>query len=210
MQVRSALNSNLTLASAVAPRIVPGGLSDIWRQALLVVAFSVLVAASAQIAIPLPFTPVPLTAQTLVVLLTGAVLGARLGGLALLTYCAEGLAGLPVFAGGLNAWSPSALGVPWVLGPTAGYVIGFLFAAILVGWLAERRWDRSVLLTACAMVLGNLVIYAFGVGNLTRFVPFPAVLTAGLVPFLTGDAIKIVIASIALPGAWALVGKPRR
>src|SRR5215208_680403 len=112
-----------------------------WQDALLVTAASLFVALSASIAIWLPNTPVPVTAQTLTVLLTGALLGSRLGSLALLTYLAEGLAGLPVFAGATNAWSPSRIpGVPVILGPTAGYLVGFVVAAWLTGWLSERNW----------------------------------------------------------------------
>src|SRR3954468_18336880 len=101
-----------------------------WQDALLVTAASLFVALSASIAIWLPNTPVPITAQTLIVLLTGALLGSRLGSLALVAYLAEGLAGLPVFAGGMSAWSPSRVpGVPTILGPTSGYIIGFIMAA---------------------------------------------------------------------------------
>lgn len=174
----------------------------------LVVLFSLLIALSAQIAIPLPFTPVPITMQTLMVLLTGMLLGSRLGSIAVLAYLAEGLAGLPVFAGGTSAWSPSSIpGVPVLLGPSAGYLVGFVFAAALVGWLAERGWDRVWWTTALAMVLGNVVIYACGVGWLSTLLGVSTAISAGMLPFLIGDAIKIALAVIALPGGWALVRK---
>lgn len=164
---------------------------------LLIVGFSLLIGLSAQVAIPLPFTPVPITMQTLMVLLTGMLLGSRLGTATLLAYLAEGAVGLPVFAQG-------RAGLP--IGPTGGYLIGFIFAAALVGFLAERGWDRRWTTTLLAMVLGNLVIYAFGVTWLSTFIP--DAIAKGVFPFLIGDAIKIVIATVVLPGGWALVRLP--
>jgi biotin transport system substrate-specific component len=199
----------LTLASAALPRSESAGRSSaLLRNALLVVGFSIFVALGAQIKIPL--VPVPITGQDLAVLLAGAVLGARLGGLALLTYVGEGLLGLPVYAGGANAWAPTpALGVPYILGPTAGYLVGFIAAAILVGWLAERGWDRSVPRAAVAMVIGQAVIFVCGLSWLAHFVPAAGLLTAGLLPFLPGTAIKLALAAVALPGAWSLLGRPQ-
>jgi biotin transport system substrate-specific component len=191
----------LTMIDAVLPH------RRISHNVILVILFSVLIALSAQIAIPLPFTPVPITMQTLMVLLTGALLGSRLGAITLAAYLAEGLAGLPVFAGGTSAWSSSSIpGVPVIIGPSAGYLVGFIFAAGLVGLLAERGWDRRWWTTLLAMVLGNLVIYAFGVGWLSTFLGLNPAFVAGMLPFLPGDALKIVLAVIVLPGGWALVG----
>ncbi|MCS6802705.1 MAG: biotin transporter BioY [Chloroflexota bacterium] len=172
-------------------------------KAALAVLFSVLIAISAQVSFEIG--PVPITLQTLMVLLTGALLGSRLGALAVALYLAEGLAGLPVFAGGNSAWSVARTGGPYILGSTAGYLVGFVAAAFLVGWLAERGWTRTVLLTALAMVLGNLVIYALGLLNLARFVPPPTLFAVGLLPFLPGDAIKIAVAVALLPGGWKLL-----
>jgi biotin transport system substrate-specific component len=165
---------------------------------------SLFIALCAQVTVPLPFTPVPITGQTLGVLLTGAALGSRLGALAVLAYLAEGFAGLPVFAAG------GPPGVARLLAPSAGYLVGFLPAAYLVGWLAERGWDRKVWSTVLAMVLGNLVIYACGLLGLARFVPANGLLAAGLLPFLAGDAIKIALAAAALPGAWVATRSTRR
>ena len=137
-----------TLAEATVPR---GGLL---RDALLVVGFSLLTALCARIVIPLPFTPVPITGQTFAVLLTGAALGARRGAAAIVLYVLEGLAGLPVFAGG-------ASGLARLLGPTGGYLLGFIAAAYLTGTLAERGWDRTVRWAAAAMAAGNVVVYLF-------------------------------------------------
>ena len=204
MATRSLVREIRPLAHAVFPR------AGMIRDGCLVVGASVLVALCAQISIPLPFTPVPLTAQTLAVLLVGATLGSRLGALAMLAYVGEGLVGLPVFAGGMSAWGPSRIpGVPYILGPTAGYLIGFVAAAAVVGWLAERRWDRSLPRAALAMLVGQVLIYACGLSGLARFLPGDALLAAGLLPFLPGDALKIVVAALALPGAWRVVERWR-
>jgi biotin transport system substrate-specific component len=134
------------------------------------------------------------------VLLVGALLGSRRGSLAVLVYIAQGLAGLPVFAGG-------AAGPARLLGPTGGYLVGFVLAAYLVGLLAERGWDRRVGTTAAAMALGNVVIYAVGALWLAVFVGglVPA-LTAGVLPFIPGDLVKIAAAALLLPAGWKLLG----
>ncbi len=164
--------------------------------AVLVVVFSAFVALTAQVSLPL--LPVPLTLQTLGVLFTGAVLGSKRGTLALLLYVAEGAIGLPVFAGGLS-------GIGVLIGPTGGYLVGFIVAAGIVGLLAERGWDRRLIWAALAMVVGNLVIYAFGVAWLTVIVgDLRTALVQGMLIFIIGDLIKIVVAALALPGGWAL------
>lgn len=179
--------------------------SALLYDAALVLAGSLLIALSAQIAIPLPFSPVPITGQTMAVLLVGALLGARRGSLAVLVYIAEGMAGLPVFAPG------GAVGPARLLGPTGGYLVGFVAAAYLVGLLAERGWDRRVSTTAAAMALGNVVIYTVGVLWLTVFVgSFSAALAAGVVPFIPGDLVKIVIAALLLPAGWKVLGWSNR
>lgn len=164
--------------------------------AALIVAFSAFVALTAQVSLPL--LPVPLTLQTLGVLFTGAVLGSRRGALAMLLYLAEGAVGLPVFAGG-------ASGVAYMLGPTFGYLVGYVVAAGIVGLLAERGWDRRLVWAALAMVVGNLVIYALGVAWLTIILgDLGTALVQGMLIFIIGDLIKIVVAALALPGGWAL------
>jgi len=164
---------------------------------MLVVGMSLLTGLAAQVAIPLPFSPVPVTGQTFAVLLAGALLGSRRGALSQVTYIAEGLAGMPVFAGG-------HAGLAWALGPTGGYLAGFVAAAFVTGWLAERGWDRKVLTAALAMAVGNGVIYAFGLVWLTQFVGPERLLLAGLAPFLVGDAVKIGLAAMALPASWRM------
>ena len=174
--------------------------SALLYDAALVLGGSLVIALSAQVAIQLPFSPVPITGQTLAVLLVGALLGSRRGALAVLAYIAEGFAGLPVFAGG-------AAGLARLFGPTGGYLVGFVAAAFLVGWLAERGWDRRFGTTLAAMTLGNLVIYGVGAVWLAVFVGgLSRAWSLGVLPFLPGDAIKIVLAAVLLPGGWKLLG----
>ncbi len=168
------------------------------QEVLLILSGSLLVGLMAQIAISLPFTPVPITGQTFGVLLVGALLGSRRGALALGLYLLEGIAGLPVFAGGTGG--PARL-----LGPTGGYLLGFVAAAGVTGWLCERGWDRRVFTAALAMLVGNIVIYLFGLPWLALFVGPEKALMMGLWPFIPGDALKLTLAALALPSAWALV-----
>lgn len=181
-----------TLADAALPR------SGALRDALLVLSGSLVVALGAQVAIPLPFTPVPLTGQTYAALLVGAALGARRGVLALLLYLAEGALGLPVFAGG-------AAGLARLGGPTGGYLAGLVLAALLVGWFADRGWDRRPLPCLLAMIAGSVAIYACGVPWLALTVGADRAVAAGLLPFLPGDALKLALAALSLPLAWRLV-----
>ncbi len=183
-----------TLADAILPQ------SSLATDAALVVGASLFVALSAQISIPL--TPVPITGQTLAVLLTGALLGWRRAGLAMLLYLAEGALGLPVFAA--SATLPNGWGR--LVGPTGGYLVSYPFAAALVGWLAERGWDRKLWTAALAMVFGNVVIYLFGAPWLMVYTHNAAsAVLLGIKPFLLGDALKIALATLAMPGGWALV-----
>jgi biotin transport system substrate-specific component len=165
----------------------------------LVMGGSLFIALSAQVAIHLPFSPVPVTGQTLAVILVGMLLGSRRGSLALLTYLAEGLAGLPVFAGG-------TAGLARLLGPTGGYLVGFIVAAYVTGLLAERGWDRRVGTTLLAMLFGNAVIYALGLPWLAAFVGVQRALPLGLYPFIPGDLLKVVLAALLLPAGWKLLG----
>jgi len=168
--------------------------------AALVLGGSWLIALSARIAVPLPWSPVPVTGQTLAVLLVAALLGSRRGALAVLATIAQGVAGLPVFAGG-------GAGPAWLLGPTGGYLLGFVLAAALVGHLAERGWDRHMAGAALAMVVGNVVIYLTGMAWLTQFVgSLEKAWAAGVLPFLVGDLFKIVLAMLLLPAGWRLLG----
>lgn len=187
----------VTLADAILPQT-----TSLWRDVILVVATGTLMALFARITIYLPFTPVPITGQTFGVLLTGALLGRHRGALAMLTYLGEGLAGLPVFAGGKSAWSSSMLGLPVIVGPTAGYLLSYPLAAFVVGFLAERGWDRSFWRAAAAMAIGEVAIYAVGLPWLALFVGAAGALPQGFFPFIPGDTLKILLAAAVLPSAW--------
>ncbi len=164
----------------------------------LILGGSLFIALAAQIAIPLPFSPVPVTGQTLAVLLTGILLGSRRGSVCLFLYLAEGSIGLPVFAGG-------AAGLIHLLGPTGGYLLGFVVAAFLTGWLAERGWDRRIATSIIVMLLGNCVIFCFGLLWLAYFVGPARVIGLGLVPFIAGEIVKMIIAAMILPSGWKLL-----
>lgn len=176
---------------------------DALGEGALILSGSLLVAGAAQISIPLPFTPVPITGQTFAVLLVGASLGAVRGAASLLLYLAEGAVGLPFFAGGAGGFAV-------ITRATGGYLIGFVVAAFVIGALAERGWDRRFSSATGAMLTGNVIIYLFGVTWLARFLGESAlsqkVLLLGLYPFIPGDTIKLYLAAAALPAAWRLVG----
>lgn len=183
-----------TLAdAAMAPRFADDRTLSVLAQLVLVLAGSALLAISAQIKIPL--YPVPVTGQTLVVLMIGMAYGSRLGAATLLAYLVEGGMGLPVFAGGGAGWATLA-------GPTGGYLIGFLAAAFLLGLLAERGMGRGPVSTALAMIVGTALIYVFGVTHLSGFIGFEKAVAAGLLPFLYGDALKLIVAAGLMPLAW--------
>ena len=186
----------LTLADLALPR------AGVLHNAALIVGASVVTALAAQVAFPLPWTPVPITGQTFAVLLTGAVLGARRAFLAQMLYLLEGAVGLPVFAGG-------AAGVLKLIGPSGGYLMAFPFAAAVVGALCERGWDRRFVTMAAAMLLGSTMIFALGLVQLSRFVPASTLLAQGLLPFIPGDLIKSGLAALAFPAAWRLAGRGR-
>lgn len=143
--------------------------------------------------------PVPMTLQTFAVLLIGMAFGWRLAGLTLIAYITEGVLGFPVFASGG--------GLAYLAGPTAGYLFGFLEAAVLVGWLAEKGWDRSFIKTFAAAFIGCAVIYANGVPWLAMMIGSEKAITAGFVPFLLGDLIKAALATVTLPIAWRILNK---
>lgn len=165
---------------------------------VLVAGFACFTAAFAQISFWIG--PVPITGQTFAVLLAGALLGSRRGALSQLTYLAIGATGIPYwFALG------GPPGIARLVGPTGGYLIGFAAAAFVVGWLAERGWDRRVWMAIPAMLGGSIVIYIFGLSWLSHFVPGDAVLQAGLYPFVIGDLIKVVAAALILPSGWMLL-----
>jgi biotin transport system substrate-specific component len=194
----------------LADRIFSRGLvTDI----ILIAAGTALTSILAQIAIPL--WPVPITGQTFSVLFVGATLGVTRAALSMVLYLAIGLLGLPVFAP--QADGSHVTGLAALLGPTGGYLIGFILAAAFVGWLAQREWDRKWLRTLLAFVGGTILIYAVGLPwlyvaltNLHVPNPLQATLTGGLYPFLIGDAIKAILAAVILPLVWRLTGPKKK
>jgi biotin transport system substrate-specific component len=167
--------------------------------ATLVVGFALLTAAAAQIRIPLPFTPVPITGQTFAVLLSGAVLGATAGAASQALYVVAGLF-LPFYAGGASGWSHAT-------GATGGFLVGFVAAGWVVGMLAERQQYRDVVTAVPAFLTGTVIIYLFGVPWLAHVlgVPWTTAVEKGMVPFLLGDLVKAAAAGLLLPAAWKLV-----
>jgi biotin transport system substrate-specific component len=188
-----------TLRHAVVPR------SDLLTDAVLVLAGTGLVAAAAQISVKLPFTPVPITGQTFAVVLVGASLGAIRGTASLMLYLWLGVAGAPIYAHHDHGWSV-------ITGASGGYVVGFVLAAAVTGWLAERNWDRQFSSSVSAMLTGNVIIYLVGLPWLAIVLNtnLEKTLEYGLYPFVPGDVFKLYVAAALLPGAWRLIGRTSR
>jgi biotin transport system substrate-specific component len=190
-----------TAAATARPREVLADLlpASRVRDAALVVGGAVLTGIAAQISVPIPGTPVPVTGQTFAALLVGTTLGAGRGFLSLALYALAGVAGVPWFAGGASG----------AAAPSFGYVLGMLLASAVVGALARRGGDRNVWRTAGTMLLGEAVIYAVGVPYLAvaTGMSVSAAVAAGLTPFLLGDALKAALAMGVLPTAWKFAGK---
>lgn len=187
------------LSSTFPPlvRALSGDRAGLLRPALLMVLGTVALWVSAKVQIP--FYPVPMTLQTLVVLAIGAAYGWRLGAATVALYLIEGAAGLPVFAYGGGA--------AYFAGPTGGFLIGFFFAAALVGALAERGWDRNPASMAAAMLFGNAVIYLFGLAWFSHLKGFDAAVEWAFAPYLLGDMLKIAVATLAFPALWRLINQ---
>jgi biotin transporter BioY len=166
---------------------------------VLILLASWIIGVSAQLSFTLPFSPVPITGQTIIVLLIGALLGKKRGAAAVGLYLAQGAAGLPVFAGGRS-------GLAVLVGPTGGYLVGFLVAAYVVGCLTELRYERSIIYTGITLLIGNGIIYAFGLIWLVRFVGESQVLGLGFYPFLVGDIIKIILGLVGIRGSRLILG----
>ena len=183
--------SETLLGTALAPL-------DTVRSVGLVVSFSLLTALTAQIAIPIG--PVPITGQTFAVLLTGALLGPRLGAMAMIAYLVEGASGLPFFAGGAG-------GILHLLGPTGGYLISYPAAAYITGAFAEQGWDRRFLTAAAAMTVGSVLIILAGWSwfALSTHTGAARAFGVSVAPFILGDIGKILLAAAALPSGWALL-----
>jgi biotin transport system substrate-specific component len=188
----------------VVPGRPTGVLADVWgrsaiRDVVLVLGAASAVGLAAQIAIPVPGSPVPITGQTFAVVLAGAALGASRGAAAMLVYAIAGALGVPWFAGGSSGW-PAA---------TGGYLVGFVLAAALAGQLAALGADRRPIHTVWLMAAGNALIYLIGVPWLAfaTGMGLAAAVGAGLIPYLIGDVLKTALAAALLPGLWSLVGR---
>ncbi|MCA3574794.1 MAG: biotin transporter BioY [Aestuariivirga sp.] len=180
-------------ASLLSDRLWPQ--TGIARNVVLAVLGSLLVTAAAQVNVPM--LPVPMTLQSLAVLVIGAAYGARLGAATLALYALQGALGLPVFAGFKSG----------VMLASFGYVLGFIAAAYVVGYLAERGWDRSPLKMFAAMMLGAVVIYVPGLIWLSAWIGAAKAFEFGLLPFIAGDVVKAAVAALGFPAAWALLGR---
>ena len=191
----------VTIGDFLVPIRVSERLYNRARHLALILLGTLVVTASAQVYIPTQ--PVPFTGQTFGVLLTAGALGFRRGVLATLLYLALGALGLPVFAEGKH-------GVDWLVGATSGYLVGFVLATAIVGRLAELGWDRNLLGSVGAMVIGSLAIYAVGAPWLAAVAlggDLSKAISVGLVPFLVWDIVKLVLAAVAFPAAWWFVGR---
>jgi biotin transporter BioY len=179
------------LGAALAPL-------DWTRSISLVFAFSLLTALAAQIVVP--SGPIPITGSTFAVLLTGALLGSRLGAMAMTVYLVEGLCGLPFFSGGLS-------GVGHLLGPTGGYLVAFPAAAFITGAFAENGWDKRFVTSVVAMAAGSLIILAAGLAwfSVLMHTPLPLAFQVSFLKFIPGDIIKILLAAAVMPTGWALL-----
>lgn len=193
-----------TLGQALFPQ------RTLLRHAALVLVAATFIALCAQVSIKLAFGPVPITGQTFAVLLVGGLLGPRLGLATGMLYVAMGIVGLPVYAEASHGWSI-------ITGSTGGYLISYPFAILLVGWLAQRGWDRRPATLALAMLLANALIYAFGLPWLWAWgehhesllqindMTLRLTLQWGLVPFIPGDLAKLLLAASLVPSAWELL-----
>lgn len=181
-----------TLAAALWTRTATSRL----HQVALVLLGTVLLAVSAQIQVP--FIPVPMTMQTFMVLMIGATYGWRLGGATLVAYLLEGAAGLPVFA-------KFGAGAAVLVGPTAGYLAGFVLAALVTGYLAERGFGRNLATAAISFIAGTVIIFACGLAYLSSLIGVEAAITHGLMPFIYSEPTKVALATLLLPSCWKLV-----
>jgi len=207
-----------TQNKVLAEVIGPGGDSArLLRQAVLVILGIAALAIAAKIKVPMWPSPVPVTLGTFAVLTIGAAYGPRLGLVTVLGYMAIGALGFDVFANS----SAEKYGLAYMMGGTGGYLAGYVLATLFLGWAARRGWDRSVLWVALALLIGNLIIYVPGLTWLHHIIASGAfdpasyasvrdqTMVWGLTPYLIGDAIKLALAALLLPGLWRLVGTAR-
>jgi biotin transport system substrate-specific component len=193
----SSLAAPSTLVGLLWPSRTDARLTALRATALMIVG-TALLTLSAKIQVP--FYPVPMTMQTLVVLVLGAAYGWRLAGATVALYLIEGAFGLPVFAG-------PATGPAYLMGPTGGFLVGFLASAVLTGFMAERGWDRSLIRVAVMMTLGHAVIFAFGLGWLSALLPFAKAWAVGFAPFAVATVLKTALAVAAMQAAWGILAR---
>lgn len=184
------------LIDTIIPRI-DNKTKAVIRNVVLVLSFAILTGICAKFKIEIGL--IPITMQTFVVLVSGVLLGSKRGAASQITYLLGGLVGLP--------WFSRGGGLAYVLSPTFGYMLGFVFAAYSVGYLAERGWDRNIKTAVLAMFIGSIFIYIPGLLYLARFIGFEKVLLVGLYPFILGDLLKITLAGLLLPLAWRIIKK---
>lgn len=191
-------------ATLIDRALVGLGARSLLRDGVLALVATGLLTLSAKLQVP--FYPVPMTMQTLVVLVVGAAFGWRLGAATILLYLAEGAAGLPVFAGNPE----KGLGLAYMMGPTGGYLVGFLAAAALTGFMAERGMTKSVLSTLGVMMIGHAVIFLCGFAWLASLIGASKAFIGGVEPFYAATALKTALGAALLPAAWWAVGKIRQ
>jgi len=188
------MEKNLTLIEVIFPKI-ENKILILVRDLVLVFSFAILTGLCAKLKIEIG--PVPITMQTFSVLLSGALLGAKRGALSQITYLSMGFAGIP--------WFSRGGGMAYLLSPTFGYLVGFVFASFFVGFLCQKGFDRKLERAVLAMFFGNLLIYLPGLFWLGRFVGLEKVLAVGFFPFVLGDVLKIILAGSILPLAWKIL-----
>jgi len=188
--------SSVTLTNTILPR------SSALTKALLITGGAIFLAILAQVSIPVPGSPVPVTGQTLGVLLLATAYGATLGTATFLLYLVAGFAGAPVFAG-------HGYGIDRLVGPTGGYLVGMLIASWVLGALAGRKWDQKLISAVTTMLIGDLIIFTLGLIWLQNYTGKDWAWTfgAGLTPFIFGEILKIAIAGTSLPSLWKVVGR---
>ena len=192
------MNQTNIQASTLIDVVIPG--SSVLREVAIIVGFACITAICAQMSFWIGL--VPITGQTFGVIIAGAVLGSRRGALSQFSYLLIGATGLPFwFAQG------GPVGITRLIGPTAGYLYGFVAGAFIIGWLMENGWGRKLYKIIPAMLLGEVVLYICGLIWLAAFVPASKLLQSGLYPFIIGDLIKIALASAALPACWGIVDR---
>lgn len=168
------------------------------RAIVLMAVGTALLTLSAKVQVPLPY--VPMTLQTLVVLIIGASYGWRLGGATVALYLAQGAMGMPVFAN----TPPMPAGIGYLMGPTGGFLFGFFVAAVVMGYMAERGWDRSLLRVIVMMSIGHALIFAAGVAQLSLVMPFAKAWTVGVMPFVAATVVKTALAVALMQAAWSV------